>query len=192
MSRLRSNFQVFLFIFHDLKDIVSNFGTSLPMFFDSDDQPVTRFPLFFFHFFTCITWSQQTLFCILVSFTSLVMDSLKQQIRSILKRNNPTQYVAWQLEIWRQKHVLVCEMIDCINECFGAMLLISIGYYFIIFITVTYELYISCKMYLTSGIGPPLGYISRLITLTIKNLIHFGFLVTIPYQMRRKVSFFIE
>ena len=141
--------------------------------------------LFCFETLGSITWSIQILFCILVSYVSVMFDYLKDNFQTILKVRN-----ASQIETWRRNHVLVCQLVDNINDCFGVVLLISIGCYFVSFIVVFYELPFHLKGFL-KGDSVPLGYIFHLIVMIFRDVIHFSLLVAMSYRMRRNVKLFV-
>jgi len=130
---------IFLFILLLLQDITGSVATSLPIFFQLSVFRHSGYSLTLFCFETLgsITWSIQILFCILVSYVSVMFDCLKDNFQTILKAPN-----ASQIETWRRNHVLVCQLVDNINDCFGVVLLISVGCYFVSSISASYELYV--------------------------------------------------
>ena len=141
--------------------------------------------LFCFETLGSITWSIQILFCILVSHVSVMFDCLKDNFQTIMKAPN-----ASQIETWRRNHVLVCQLVGNINDCFGVVLLISIGCYFVSFIVVFYELHFHLKEFLKRD-SVPLGYVFHLIVMSIRDVIHFSLLVAMSYRMRRNVKLFV-
>ena len=156
------------------------------MFFDTDEPLLPRVPVFLYEICPNITWSIHVLFFIVVSHASVMFDCLSEKLRIVLN----TQ-ISWQIETWRQNHVLVCQLVDNINLCFGVVLLVSVSFYFISFTTNSYRLY-NALTYSDGGHMPTLGLISHLIVITIKDIFHLLLLVTVSYQMQRKVSAFFQ
>lgn len=148
-------------------------------------SPKPRILKFIFECLACITWSIEILFCIIIFHASAMFDTVNDQIQAILEGNNLD--TSSQLETWRQNHVLVCQLVDNINSCFGIMLLTSIGCYFIGFMLLPFELYVYWSQYL-NGKGPPFSVVCHFIVVIIRNAIHLVLLIVVPYQMREKVS----
>ena len=168
--------------------MASGFGVSLLIFFTSKLEGQAVFLLFIFSNLPSITWSIQILFLVLVSHTSLLFEDLNSQIVTILESSGPSGNIAKKLEMWRRKHVVVCELVDNINECFGIVLLISVGYYFVNFICGTYSLFDQLRRVFDAESHLFLGFITYLMSTLIRNMTHFILLVSMPYRMQRKVS----
>ena len=120
-------------------------------------------------------------------YVSVMFDCLKENFQTILKAPN-----ASQIEIWRRNHVLVCQLVDNINDCFGVVLLISVGCYFVSSISASYELYVLLQDLLIGRYSPKIGYLFHIISINIRDAIHFSLLVALPFRMKRKVSVFIN
>ena len=150
---------------------------------------LSRVLKYFFETFAGITWSVHILFCVVVYDASVMFDTITKQIERIFNEKSPS--IASQLETWRQNHVLVCQLVDNINECFGIILLISIGSYFISSVTVPYEIYLYASEYL-NGRGPPMGLVLRFVLMQIRDISHFILLILTPYKMRGKVSISVK
>ena len=137
-----------------------------------------------------ITWSIQILFLVLVFLTSVLFEDLNSQIATILESSGPSGNIAKKLEIWRRKHVVICELVDNINDCFGIVLLISLGSYFVYFNTDIYTFcYLVFKLFRAEEISPVYRKVGsiKMILNVIRNLTNFVLLMSIAHRMQRKV-----
>ena len=134
-----------------------------------------------------VAWSIQILFCILVRHATILFTGLNQHMEVILKGDDSSvALIAIKLETWRQNHVLICQLVDAINDCFGLVLLLSIGCYFISLIILSYELYYDVFQYLS---GCQVGYHPWInVLLASRHLFHFVLIVMMPYQMQNQVT----
>ena len=173
------------FSFNMIKESTVVIGTSVMIF--SDPEFTYGAILIFLYENLCIpTWNVHILFFILLSHVSIMFDYLCQNLDMVLKGKTTKK-----LEAWRQDHVLVCQLVDNINDCFGAVLLTSIGCYFISFITNTYELYTTITPIVRARTvktrNPPLGRVSHLSAMFLRDAVHIGLLVAMPHRMDGKV-----
>ena len=173
------------FSFNLIKELALTISTSIEMFFENE-QPLETIPIFLYENLCIPTWNVHILFFILLSHVSIMFDYLCQNLDMVLKGKTTKK-----LEAWRQDHVLVCQLVDNINDCFGAVLLTSIGCYFISFITNTYELYTTITPIVRARTvktrNPPLGRVSHLSAMFLRDAVHIGLLVAMPHRMDGKV-----
>lgn len=173
------------FSFNLIKELALTISTSIKMFFENE-QPLETIPIFLYENLCIPTWNVHILFFILLSHVSIMFDYLCQNLDMVLKDKTTKK-----LEAWRQDHVLVCQLVDNINDCFGAVLLTSIGCYFISFITNTYELYTTITPIVRARTvktrNPPLGRVSHLSAMFLRDAVHIGLLVAMPHRMDGKV-----
>ena len=151
-------------------------------------RPTWTIQKFLFENLSTITSNIHTLFCILVYFAMIVFDNIIEEIKKILTEVKSRKRIEWQLEMWRQNHVLACEFVDSINECFGTVLLVSIGCYFGSFIAFPYEVYLYHNQYTQDCGGPPFSVICRFMWLNIRDMVRIALLIAVPYQIRKRVS----
>ena len=154
-----------------------------------DDKFYKKFISFSFQCAILVSWSTQILFNILIRHATIMFADLNKQIQDILSPNNSTRLISNKLETWRQNHVLVCQLVDNINQCFGLMLLISISCYFISFIVMSYQLYKGIMNFSTVQQFNDEMLISALtiVLVMLKNAVHFVLIVLMPYQMQQEV-----
>ena len=173
------------FSFNLIKELALTISTSIEMFFENE-QPLETIPIFLYENLCIPTWNVHILFFILLSHVSIMFDYLCQNLDMVLKGKTTKK-----LEAWRQDHVLVCQLVDNINDCFGAVLLTSIGCYFISFITNTYELYTTITPIVRARTvktrNPPLGRVFHLSAMFLRDAVHIGLLVAMPHRMDGKV-----
>jgi len=86
-----------------------------------------------------------TLFYVLVSCSADLLALLDRRVKALIIGSNCKQIndclLASELEKWRRHHILVCQLIEHINTCFGLIILTFIAYSFVSFITCCYLLY---------------------------------------------------
>ena len=136
------------------------------------------------------SWSIQILFSILVRHVTIIFAGLNRQMEVILCPDNSMRLVAMKLETWRHNHVLVCQMVHCISECFGLVLLISMGHHSISLIVLSYEMYEDFHEYFV-GNSPGVGYRPFVtVLLMARHLVHLILIVFIPCQMQKEVRIY--
>ena len=134
-----------------------------------------------------VSWSIQILFSILVRHVTIILAGLNRQMEVILCPGGSLRLITMQLETWRMNYALVCEMVGCINECFGLVLLISIGYYSISLIVLSQDVYADFGQYF---FGDSLSICYRpfiTVLLMARHLVHLILVVVMPYQMQKEV-----
>lgn len=135
-----------------------------------------------------VSWSIQILFSILVRHVTIIFAGLNRQMEIIFCPDNSPRLIAMKLETWRHNHVLVCRMVDCINESFGLVPLISIGYNLIGLIAQSYKIHeVLYECFL--GDSPSVGYRPFTTTMLMaRHLVHLILVIFMPYQMKKEVS----
>lgn len=151
------------------------------------DPKTDEILIFFSRNIVMIAWSIQILFCILIRYVTIVFASLNRQMEVILGGDDSVALIGVKLENWRQKHVLACQMVDCINDCFGLVLLLSVGCYFFSLIILSYELYYYFMKYM-SGVSVDYQPIIT-VMLATRHFVHFVLIIIMPYQMQNQVRF---
>ena len=63
--------------------------------------------------------------------TAFIFYSLKEDVDKIIM--SPTH-----LQSWKHRHILACQLVNCINDCFGWTLLLSISFLFLATINSTF------------------------------------------------------
>lgn len=133
-----------------------------------------------------IAWSIQILFTVVVAHATILFSSLNQQMKTILSPDSPMMSIPIKLEKWRQNHVLVCQLVDCINDCFGLVLLLSITSYFINLIILSYKVFGDTLRYLE---GDLVGFfLLNDAMLASGYFFHFVLIVMVPHKMQKHVS----
>ena len=85
--------------------------------------------------FRLVNWFRLTdlailsVFFALILTASLLFTELDDRIEDILNStNNKRSQISFKLNRWKRQHHLVCQLVDCINDTFGLIVLIQIGY----------------------------------------------------------------
>ena len=86
----------------------------------------------------------ETTFYVMTVVATLLFDELQTRIQEILAKSNENKLdwsqLAHELDQWNGHHELVCRLVENIDDCFGVVLLITIGHVFITFSTSSSEL----------------------------------------------------
>ena len=86
----------------------------------------------------------ETTFFAMTTVAALLFEELQTRIQEISTKSNENKsdwsQLAYELDQWTGHHELVCRLVDTIDDCFGLVLLITIGHVFITFSTSSSEL----------------------------------------------------
>ena len=97
----------------------------------------------------------ETTFYVMTSTAALLFEELQTKMKEISVKSNGNQsdfsQLAYQLDQWNKHHDLVCRLVDNIDDCFGLVLLITVGHIFITYSTSFSELVRVPHMFQNNG-----------------------------------------
>lgn len=67
----------------------------------------------------------QIIFSVMIAIVMELFLVLENRMKTISKRNYVNHRLSNELELWRRHHELVCRLVDHINNCFGAILIVT-------------------------------------------------------------------
>ena len=83
-------------------------------------------------------------FVILVLLGSLLLRELRHRIDRLAEdfdriQSNKYGWIATELKNWKRQHLLVCQFVDRINECFGFIIFLVVVHGFVVFILQSFK-----------------------------------------------------
>lgn len=96
-------------------------------------------------------------FFILVRTVVVLFDVLKQRMEAMVEIGFNVEKVAEDLKAWKRHHSLVCQLVTCINQKFGIILVIAFTHGFVAFVTNFYRFFSSWQT--DEDVNLPLPYL---------------------------------
>ena len=104
-------------------------------------KPFSKYGYFFYNLLYCCASSVVVLFLVLAAITGSLFRALRKSIKSLFAlKTSSTQQMNFELEKWKQHHALVAELAVRLDNCFGWVLLITIGHDFVTVITSSFQI----------------------------------------------------
>ena len=79
------------------------------------------------------------LFFTVVLMTSFLFKALKHDMEKLIDNQSSLGLMDFELQKWKKRHLLVVQLVDLINDCFGMVILLIAGHGFISFIHYSFE-----------------------------------------------------